>query len=100
MLYVALTRAKTWLGIGLCPVLILANKQLTVSGDVQPAVIGLVDDSDARRISMVRCPECSQHKCATPNVIRNFPRLRWCGNYTEGEKPAWDKQKRVFVYGN
>jgi len=100
LLYVALTRAKTWLGIGLCPVLILANKQLTVSGDVQPAVIGLVDDSDARRISMVRCPECSQHKCATPNVIRNFPRLRWCGNYTAGEKPAWDKQKRVFVYGN
>lgn len=132
LLYVALTRAKTWLGIGLCPVLVLANKLASVSGDVQPTVVGavttrndsaggLVDDSDARRISMgcsvsqyvvagevtdaeakasgmVRCPECSQRKCPTPTVIRLFPRLRWCGSYTAGAKPVWDRNKKDFVY--
>lgn len=59
---------------------------------------GEVTDAEARANGMVRCPECSQHKCSTPTVVRNFPRLRWCGNYTEGAKPVWDKQKRAFVY--
>lgn len=60
---------------------------------------GEVSFTEARAAGMVRCPECSQHKCATPNVIRTFPRLRWCANYTAGAKPAWDQKKKGFVYG-
>lgn len=117
LLYVAMTRAKKQLDISDVEIIAdLLDGNVSVDDDEyespflaqapidennEPVVIR-PDDVTSRQkpiAGMVRCPECSQHKCETPNVIRTFPRPRWCANYTAGAKPVWDQKKKGFVYG-